>query len=107
MELTPKTRSRMHMGRNNQLKYARQAKCTEPYFVYFRLVNNKQWSWKALRLLARKSPHFFTQTATNKPLKEYLQTMIGKVSKDLHPTPAGVCYQVHIITTFFYQNSVS
>ena len=48
-----------------------------------RLVNNAVWSWKALRLLARKSSHFFTSQATNKPLKDYLQIMIDKTKKDI------------------------
>ena len=59
-----------------------------PFFI--RLVNNAVWSWKALRLLARKSPHFFTSQATNKPLKEYLQTMIEKTKKDMAATTSAV-----------------
>ena len=60
--------------------------CRLAFCIFFRLVNNAVWSWKALRLLARKSPHFFTSQATNKPLKEYLQAMIEKTTKDMAAT---------------------
>ena len=43
----------------------------------FRKVNNGSWGWRALRLLAKKSPHFFTYG--NNPiakLPDYLETML-------------------------------
>lgn len=46
---------------------------------YFRKVNDGNFGWRALRLLARKSPHFFAQS--NNPihkLSEYLENMIKK-----------------------------
>lgn len=45
----------------------------------FRKVNDGNFGWRALRLLARKSPHFFAQS--NNPihkLSEYLENMIRK-----------------------------
>ncbi|XP_050539159.1 THO complex subunit 1 isoform X2 [Daktulosphaira vitifoliae] len=45
----------------------------------FRKVNDGNFGWRALRLLARKSPHFFAQS--NNPihkLSEYLENMIKK-----------------------------
>ena len=53
-------------------------------FHYFRKVNDGQWGWRALRLLAKKSPHFFTYG--NNPigkLNEYLETMLRKMSPAL------------------------
>jgi hypothetical protein len=50
----------------------------------FRKVNDGQWGWRALRLLAKKSPHFFTYG--NNPigkLNEYLETMLRKMSPSL------------------------
>ncbi len=44
-------------------------------------MNDGQWGWRALRLLAKKSPHFFTYG--NNPiarLPEYLETMLKKMS---------------------------
>ena len=46
-------------------------------------VNNGPWGWRALRLLAKKSPHFFTYG--NNPigkLPDYLEQMIKKMIKD-------------------------
>jgi hypothetical protein len=45
----------------------------------YRKVNDGNFGWRALRLLARKSPHFFAQS--NNPihkLSEYLENMIKK-----------------------------
>ena len=47
-------------------------------------MNDGQWGWRALRLLAKKSPHFFTYG--NNPigkLNEYLETMLRKMSPAL------------------------
>lgn len=49
----------------------------------YKRVNDSNFGWRALRLLARRSPHFFTHS--NNPinkLPEYLETMIKKIAKD-------------------------
>lgn len=50
---------------------------------FYRKVNDGNFGWRALRLLARRSPHFFVHG--NNPinrLPEYLETMIKKIAKD-------------------------
>lgn len=49
----------------------------------YRKVNDGNFGWRALRLLARRSPHFFVHGnyPINK-LPEYLETMIKKIAKD-------------------------
>jgi len=48
----------------------------------YKLINNENWSWKALRLLSRQSPHFFSpHNQAGKKVGEYLETVITK----LHP----------------------
>ena len=54
------------------------------HYVSYRKINDGQWGWRALRLLAKKSPHFFTYG--NNPigkLNEYLETMLRKMSPAL------------------------
>jgi len=49
----------------------------------FRKVNDGAWGWRALRLLAKKSPYFFTYG--NNPiakLPDYLEQMLKKMCKD-------------------------
>lgn len=49
----------------------------------FRRVNDGNFGWRALRLLARRSPHFFTHS--NNPinkLPDFLEIMIKKIAKD-------------------------
>lgn len=49
----------------------------------YKKVNDGNFGWRALRLLARRSPHFFVHG--NYPinrLPEYLETMIKKIAKD-------------------------
>ncbi|XP_069952877.1 THO complex subunit 1 isoform X2 [Cherax quadricarinatus] len=49
-----------------------------------RLVNDSNFGWRGLRLLACRSPHFFTHSASPiATLPEYLTTMIKKLAKDL------------------------
>lgn len=51
---------------------------------FFRLVNEQVFQWKALRLLARRSPHFFTHThqpAVSLPV--YLESMVTKLAKEM------------------------
>ncbi|XP_030839467.1 THO complex subunit 1 [Strongylocentrotus purpuratus] len=53
----------------------------------YKVVNNSNYAWQAIRLLAKRSPHFFqTVTATNPPLKTvpgYLEYMVTKIAKEL------------------------
>ena len=49
----------------------------------YKLINNSNWSWRALRLLSRKCPYFFQGTnALTKPIGEYLEGIIRQVSRD-------------------------
>ena len=48
----------------------------------YKKVNDGAWGWRALRLMAKKSPHFFTYG--NHPiarLPDYLEQMLKKMSK--------------------------
>jgi len=53
------------------------------FWYLYRKVNDGNFGWRALRLLARRSPHFFVHGnyPINK-LPEYLETMIKKIAKD-------------------------
>ncbi|XP_050421728.1 THO complex subunit 1 isoform X2 [Adelges cooleyi] len=56
----------------------------------FRKVNDGNFGWRALRLLARKSPHFFAQS--NNPihkLSEYLEIMIKKTMSKEKQNPVN------------------
>ena len=45
----------------------------------YRKVHDGQWGWRALRLLAKKSPYFFTYgNAPIGTLPKYLTTMLKK-----------------------------
>lgn len=50
----------------------------------YKLIHNPTWSWKALKLKARNSPHFFSQSSGTlaKPLPEHLDVLIAKFVKD-------------------------
>ncbi|KAK3917778.1 THO complex subunit 1 [Frankliniella fusca] len=49
----------------------------------YKKINDGNFGWRALRLLARRSPHFFTLSSNNiSKLPEYLETMIRKIAKD-------------------------
>ena len=57
-------------------------------------MNDGNFGWRALRLLARRSPHFFTHS--NNPinkLPEYLETMIKKIAKD---RPVSIILRIFI-----------
>lgn len=49
-----------------------------------RVVADENFGWRALRLLANRSPHFFTYTCNliNK-LPDYLESMIKNIANDL------------------------
>lgn len=49
----------------------------------YKVVNHANFQWRALRLLARRSHHFFTPSATPfKALPEYLSSIIDNLAKD-------------------------
>ncbi|KAK3091924.1 hypothetical protein FSP39_023755 [Pinctada imbricata] len=53
----------------------------------YKLVHNQIFQWKSLRLLARRSPHFFNQTTTPAmPLPQYLDLMLQKIAKEIPQT---------------------
>ena len=49
-----------------------------------RVINNGDYGWRSLRLLARRSPHFFAaaQKIPNS-LPDYLDTILKKVATDI------------------------
>jgi len=54
----------------------------------YKKVNNGEWGWRALRLMSRRATHFFI--AGNNPiarLPEYLETMLGKMAKEMPNAP--------------------
>ncbi|XP_017881073.1 THO complex subunit 1 isoform X2 [Ceratina calcarata] len=57
----------------------------------YKKVNDGNFGWRALRLLARRSPHFFVHGnyPINK-LPEYLETMIKKIAKDRPQTQMDI-----------------
>lgn len=49
-----------------------------------RVVRNANYGWRALRLLSRRSPHFFQPTNQKfKSLADYLDSMVSKLAKEL------------------------
>lgn len=62
-------------------------------------MNDGNFGWRALRLLARKSPHFFAQS--NNPihkLSEYLENMIKKtMSKE---KIVSIIFMLHLYYLF-------
>ncbi|XP_014216979.1 THO complex subunit 1 [Copidosoma floridanum] len=60
----------------------------------YKKVNDGNFGWRALRLLAKRSPHFFVHGnyPINK-LPEYLEMMIKKIAKDRPLTQADVKQQ--------------
>eukprot|EP00063_Salmo_salar_P021201 XP_013996036.1 PREDICTED: THO complex subunit 1-like isoform X2 [Salmo salar] len=49
-----------------------------------RVVRNSNYGWRALRLLSRRSPHFFQPTNQQfKSLADYLESMVIKLAKEL------------------------
>ncbi|XP_071837489.1 THO complex subunit 1-like [Apostichopus japonicus] len=54
----------------------------------FKVVNNSNYAWQALRLLARRSPHFFQTTSiaaqpSVKTIPAYLELMATKLAKEM------------------------
>ncbi|KAK2156521.1 hypothetical protein LSH36_211g02046 [Paralvinella palmiformis] len=62
----------------------------------YKLVKNPTFAWKSLRLLSRKSPHFFAQTPNRqkkKTISEYLEGMLDKLAKEMPSVSIKVtCY---------------
>jgi len=56
----------------------------------YKLINDQGWCWRALRLLARKSSHFWAPPANanqqNKKLSQGLEALIVKVGRDFPST---------------------
>lgn len=47
-------------------------------------MRNSNYGWRALRLLSRRSPHFFQPTNQKfKSLADYLDSMVSKLAKEL------------------------
>lgn len=52
----------------------------------YKLINDQIFQWKSLRLLARRSPHFFTHTNTPAiPQPQYLEMMLNRLAKEILP----------------------
>ncbi len=49
----------------------------------YHLVNRTEWSWKALRLLAKRSAHYFMQNQNAKTISEYLEAICQKLGKEM------------------------
>ncbi|XP_055722228.1 THO complex subunit 1-like isoform X3 [Salvelinus fontinalis] len=50
----------------------------------YKVVHNSNYGWRALRLLSRRSPHFFQPTNQQiKSLADYLESMVIKLAKEL------------------------
>ncbi|KAM4605603.1 THO complex subunit 1 [Polymixia lowei] len=50
----------------------------------YKAVRNSNYGWRALRLLSRRSPHFFQPTNQKfKSLADYLDSMVSKLAKEL------------------------
>lgn len=55
----------------------------------YKLVNNPNFTWQALRLLSQSSPHFFQNTTAQiRQLPEYLEHVIVQTGKELQLTGA-------------------
>uniref|UniRef100_A0A672G9J7 THO complex subunit 1-like n=1 Tax=Salarias fasciatus TaxID=181472 RepID=A0A672G9J7_SALFA len=55
----------------------------------YKVVRNPNYGWRALRLLSRRSPHFFQPTNQKfKSLADYLDTMVSKLAKELPDIPS-------------------
>uniref|UniRef100_A0A6Q2Z299 Death domain-containing protein n=1 Tax=Esox lucius TaxID=8010 RepID=A0A6Q2Z299_ESOLU len=55
----------------------------------YKVVRNSNYGWRALRLLSRRSPHFFQPTNQQfKSLADYLESMVIKLAKELPDLPS-------------------
>lgn len=53
-------------------------------------TKDSKYTWKALRLLCMKSPHFFTANPSLKTVNEYLESVIQKMAKEKPPVQDNV-----------------
>ncbi|XP_062589734.1 THO complex subunit 1-like [Saccostrea cucullata] len=61
-----------------------QANPENQFEEQYKVVNNAVFQWKSLRLLARRSPHFFGLNNTPAmPLPQYLEVMLNKIAQEL------------------------
>ena len=53
----------------------------------YKVVNNPNFTWQALRLFSQSSPHFFQNTTAQiRQLPEYLEHVVVQTGKELQPT---------------------
>lgn len=65
-----------------------------------RVVRNSNYGWRALRLLSRRSPHFFQPTNQQfKSLADYLESMVIKLAKEL-PVSCLVWLELWVLKMF-------
>lgn len=47
------------------------------FYACFRSINKDEWSWRALRFLSRKCPHFYINwNPPGRPVKDYLSVIL-------------------------------
>ena len=69
---------------------------------FYRAVNNSNYGWRALRLFARRSPHFFQPTKQQfKSLPEYLENMVIKLAKELPVSRSDECFILQLAFSSF------
>uniref|UniRef100_A0A8C4Q391 THO complex 1 n=1 Tax=Eptatretus burgeri TaxID=7764 RepID=A0A8C4Q391_EPTBU len=57
----------------------------------YRVLNNANYGWRALRLLSRRSPHFFQPTNQQfRSLPEYLGHLVTRLARELPPPPEEI-----------------
>ncbi|XP_071964290.1 THO complex subunit 1-like [Antedon mediterranea] len=55
----------------------------------YKVVNESNFAWQAVRILARKSPHFFQPVIAEPPIKklsQYLEWILTKIAKEMPQT---------------------
>jgi hypothetical protein len=50
----------------------------------YRLVNQTDWDWKALRLLAKRSAFYFMQNQNVRTIPDYLEAVCAKLAKEFN-----------------------
>lgn len=74
----------------------------------YRAVNNSNYGWRALRLLARRSPHFFQPTNQQfKSLPEYLENMVIKLAKELPVSNILQLFPFPLVNIICFKNATS
>ena len=62
----------------------------------YHLSNQTDWSWKALRLLAKRSAFYFMQNQNVKTISEYLEAICNKLSKEFSSEQQQLAQQQQI-----------